>query len=136
MESAQGCNCNFSTSESDGSNNWQIICDTITDEDVQGNYPAFEYCNNLTDGNKNWYLPAIDEVLKINECSGEIDACIEEIKTAGFNADKLWYSLYAYGLWSSSNASDTKTWVSYNYKKQNENKSTNTYYYVRGVTKF
>ena len=45
IKSAQWYNKSVVTINSDGIDNWRVICDAVTDEDVIGNYPTFEYVN-------------------------------------------------------------------------------------------
>lgn len=101
--SAAGCNTNFVTdvdtplSYTDGSGNWQIICDNVTDANTEGYYPAFEYCNELTDGDKSWYLPARDELMTLYFNRTAVNSAIEKLPSG--TATKLptrgWF-------WSSS----------------------------------
>lgn len=96
-EHAQGYATKFSTSETDGSGNWQIICDNVTDADTQGNYPAFEYCNGLHDGGKTWYLPAINEFKEVYNNKAAINEAIGKLPSGTAT------TLPTYGwFWSSS----------------------------------
>ncbi|MBQ0162021.1 MAG: hypothetical protein KBS84_02530 [Treponema sp.] len=50
----------------DGRNNWETICEIVSDEDKTKSgksfYPAFKYCTELSKaGNGNWYIPSRDE---------------------------------------------------------------------------
>lgn len=70
LSTAEGSEINFETSEDDGSENWNIICDIVNDESVEeGNilYPAFYWSQTHTAGDRNWYLPAINELKAIAE---------------------------------------------------------------------
>lgn len=55
----------------DGRNNWETICEIVSDEDKTDEsdnsfYPAFKYCTELSkDGNGNWYIPSRDEAATI-----------------------------------------------------------------------
>ncbi|MBR6060748.1 MAG: InlB B-repeat-containing protein, partial [Spirochaetales bacterium] len=91
------------TSISDGSNNWQIICDAVSDEDVVGNYPAFEYVNSLGDG---WYLPAKDELNQIYTNKNLINNVISTLNSVGVSVTLL-EAIY----WSSSTVDGYNNWV-------------------------
>ncbi|MBR6060624.1 MAG: InlB B-repeat-containing protein [Spirochaetales bacterium] len=91
LQSADGRNKNPATSTSDGSGNWQIICNAVSDEDVAGNYPAFEYVNGLGSG---WYLPAKDELNAVYLNKTAINATLGVLSSAGVSVTTLgtgWY---------------------------------------------
>lgn len=62
---AEGSNKKFETSKDDGSENWNIICDNVNDQDGNNLYQAFTCFQDHTAGNQNWYLPAINELKAI-----------------------------------------------------------------------
>ena len=104
ITTADDYNCNPATSTSDGSNNWQTICDTVSDEDVAGNYPAFEYVNGLGSG---WYLPAKDELNAVYTNKADINAALTKLINAEVSAIPLGTSDY----WSSSSYDDDSAWI-------------------------
>lgn len=65
LENAEGSNKKFETSEDDGSKNWDVICDIVGDENENNLYQAFTWPQTHTAGNRNWYLPAINELKAI-----------------------------------------------------------------------
>jgi hypothetical protein len=99
LYTANGFNCNPATSTSDGSGNWQIICDTVSDETTDGNYPAFEYVNGLGSG---WYLPAKDELNAVYTNMADINAALIKLIDAEVSATLLGTNWY----WSSSSDSN------------------------------
>lgn len=86
-------------SYSDGSKNWQIICENEEIENIEGNYYAFEYCNSIKDGAKEWYLPSRDELLKIYFNKNAINAAIKKLNDNCVAALELQNTI---SLWSSS----------------------------------
>lgn len=126
-ECAEGYATKFSTNETDGSGNWQIICDNVTDENTEGNYPAFEYCNGLTDGGKSWYLPALNELKAVYTNKAAINVAIGKlpIGTATELPSNGWF-------WSSSQSNSDERYacpISFNNGNQNDG----TKYYVNNV---
>ena len=103
LQTAAGYNCNPDTSTSDGSSNWQIICEAVSDEDVADNYPAFEYVNNLGEG---WYMPAIDELNAIYTNKEDINTAITVLSNVGVSATPLGTNFY----WSSSSGNNGSAW--------------------------
>lgn len=65
LDTAEGYEKKFETSEDDGSENWNIICDNVDDENGTNCYMAFTCFQYHTAGNQNWYLPAINELKAI-----------------------------------------------------------------------
>ena len=103
LQTADGDYCNPATSTSDGSSNWQIICAAVSDEDVAGNYPAFEYVNGLGEG---WYLPAIDEFNTVYTNMAGISAALTNLINARVSATPLG----TYYYWSSSSGNNKSAW--------------------------
>ena len=99
-----------STSTSDGSGNWQIICDNVFDENVAGNYPAFEYVNGL---GSEWYLPAIDELKVVYANITAINASLIILRNAGVSVVTLGTQWY----WSSSTKSNVEYAYCYGFRK-------------------
>ena len=89
----------------DGSDNWQALCDAVSDEGTSGNYPAWEWVNayattaNLTvDYASGWYLPTVAELSMLYRVKDTVNSALEK---AGGTA------IADTGYWSSSqNASD------------------------------
>lgn len=95
-----------SLDDSTGSGNWQIYCNSVSDESNLDNYPAFKYCLSLNDGGKTWYLPAKDELSCISGSRLEsINNSLKELKENDISVDCLIESYY----WSSSKGSDTNS---------------------------
>ena len=95
------------TDDTDGSNNWQALCDAVSDEGTSGNYPAWEWVNtyaktaNLTgDYASGWYLPTLAELSMLYRVKDTVNSALE--KAGGTKiADE--------GYWSSSQyASNSK----------------------------
>ena len=88
------------TDDTDGSNNWQALCDAVSDEDTSGNYPAWEWVNtyattaNLT-GNyaSGWYLPTVAELSMLYRAKDTVNSALE--KAGGTEIADAFY-------WSSS----------------------------------
>ena len=97
LSSANGYKCDPATSTSDGSNNWQIICDAVSDENTVGNYPAFEYVNGLGAG---WYLPAKNELNQIYANKEVINTALNALSSGGITVTKFETDFY----WSSSSS--------------------------------
>lgn len=110
LETAQGYNIIFTTNTSDGSGNWKIICDIVDDENVPGNYPAFEYVNSLGSG---WYIPANSEASLILNNIDTINQAIDTLQAAGVSASDV----------------GTSMWTSCNYTTMDE-----AYYYYRATS--
>lgn len=137
--SADGSYKNFVTgvdtplSYTDGSGNWQIICDKVIDENTKGYYPAFEYCNELTDGGKSWYLPARDELMTLYFNRIAVNSAIENLPSG--TAIKLptdgWF-------WSSSQYAsyDISAWFIYFVDGNQGGNYKDSYGFVRGVAGF
>ena len=88
------------TGDLDGSDNWQALCDTVSDEGTSGNYPAWEWVNayattaNLT-GNyaSGWYLPTVAELSMLYRAKDTVNSALE--KAGGTKIADAYY-------WSSS----------------------------------
>lgn len=81
---AHGIYVIFNTSDDDGSKNWDVIVNAVPDAlDSEGkastNYPLFYYCDRLEEGNKKWYLPAKNELLKIYENKEIINKALSKL---------------------------------------------------------
>lgn len=120
LKTVQGCNINFAKdvekplSYIDGSVNWSLICKYVTDWNVSGNYPAFDYCNGLSQGGKKWYLPAKDELVAVSYNLNAINAAISKLPEG--TATTLPNGKYDWLLSSSQYAdTDVSPWVVYLY---------------------
>lgn len=77
----------------DGSGNWKKLCDAVNDEDIAGNYPAWEYANSYGNSLKGefssgWYLPSAYAISYISICKNVFQ------KVLGYSVgdDKYWTS--------------------------------------------
>ena len=129
LDTADGYNCNPATSTSDGSGNWQIICDAVSDETTDGNYPAFEYVNGLGSG---WYLPAKDELNAVYTNKADINAALTKLINAEVSATLLKTALY----WSSSSINTSSAWYQYFSSGGQCDDGKNCHYSVRAVRAF
>ena len=89
------------TGDLDGSDNWQALCDAVSDEETSGNYPAWEWVNayattaNLTgDYASGWYLPTVAELSMLYRVKDTVKSALEKVggtKIAD-DADELYWS--------------------------------------------
>ena len=91
------------TGDLDGSDNWQALCEAVSDEGTSGNYPAWEWVNayastaNLTeDYASGWYLPTVAELSMLYRAKDTVNAAL---KAAGGT------EIADTGYWSSSQGS-------------------------------
>ena len=98
------------TGDLDGSDNWQALCEAVSDEGTSGNYPAWEWVNayattaNLTgDYASGWYLPTVAELSMLYRVKATVNAAL---KAAGGT------EIADTGYWSSSQGSsdDYSAW--------------------------
>ncbi len=84
---------NFATfypgSDNDGSDNWDLLCAAVTDENISGRYPAFEYAASYgkTAGitgsySSGWYLPTIAELSYVYRNKNFINESLELVEGA------------------------------------------------------
>ena len=86
------------TGDTDGSDNWQALCDKVSDEDTSGNYPAWEWVNayattaKLTgDYASGWYLPTVAELSMLYRAKDTVNSALE--KAGGMEiADAVYWS--------------------------------------------
>ncbi len=76
-------------SDNDGSDNWSQLCAAVTDENISGRYPAFEYAesygktNGITGSySSGWYLPTIAELSYVYRNKNFINESLELIDGA------------------------------------------------------
>ena len=94
------------TDDTDGSDNWQALCNAVNDEDTSGNYPAWEWVNayattaNLTDDYASgWYLPTVAELSMLHRVKVTVNSALE--KAGGTEIVNANY-------WSSSQSADSE----------------------------
>ena len=101
------------TGDLDGSDNWQALCDTVSDEGTSGNYPAWEWVNayattaSLTgDYTSGWYLPTVAELSMLYRVKDIVNSALE--KAGGTKIADASNS----GYWSSSQSAskDNYAW--------------------------
>ena len=80
LETAEGSTKKFETSKDDGSENWNIICDNVNDQNETNYYMAFTCFQDHTAGNQHWYLPAINELKAIAANKEVIKTSIDLLK--------------------------------------------------------
>ena len=79
----------YAGSDNDGSDNWSQLCAAVTDENISGRYPAFEYAESYgkTAGitgsySSGWYLPTIAELSYVYRNKRYINESLELIDGA------------------------------------------------------
>ena len=94
------------TGDTDGSDNWQALCDAVSDEGTSGNYPAWEWVNayattaNLTDDYASgWYLPTVAELSMLYRVKDTVNSALE--KAGGTEIVDAYY-------WSSSQSASSE----------------------------
>ena len=88
------------TDDTDGSDNWQDLCDAVNDEDTSGNYPAWEWVNayatttaNLTgDYASGWYLPTVAELSMLYRAKNTVNSALEKAGGTEIADDLYWSS--------------------------------------------
>ena len=70
--------------DTDGKNNWAVLCDAVNDEGKTGNYPAWEWVNayassaSLTGECANgWYLPTVAELCMLYRAKDTVNAALD-----------------------------------------------------------
>ena len=98
------------TGDLDGSDNWQALCDAVSDEGTSGNYPAWEWVNayattaSLTgDYASGWYLPTVAELSMLYRVKDIVNSALEKaggtkIADAGYWSSSQDAS-FKYGAW-------------------------------------
>jgi len=104
--------------DTDGSDNWQALCDAVSDEETSGNYPAWEWVNayattaSLTgDYASGWYLPTVAELSMLYRAKDTVNSALEKaggtkIADTSYRSssqdasydDSAWDVGFAYGL--------------------------------------
>ncbi|WP_294431882.1 InlB B-repeat-containing protein [uncultured Treponema sp.] len=88
------------TGDTDGSDNWQALCEAVSDEGTSGNYPAWEWVNAYAttalltgDYASGWYLPTVAELSMLYRVKDTVNSALE--KAGGTEIANAYY-------WSSS----------------------------------
>jgi hypothetical protein len=122
------------TGDLDGSNNWQALCDAVSDEETSGNYPAWEWVNAYATKNSlagsytnGWYLPTLAELSMLYRVKDTVNSALE--KAGGTKiADAAYWS-------SSQNSSNYSTawevWFGDNYLLDEDKNKTRSVCAVR-----
>ena len=87
----------------DGSSNWDILCESVSDENKEGMYPAWEWVNAYVetyglagDFAEGWYFPSIAELsmlsIAINETDSVISDAISCVDGTPLSAAAYWSS--------------------------------------------
>ena len=83
--------------DTDGSDNWQALCDAVSDEGTSGNYPAWEWVNSYATENSltgttyanGWYIPTVAELCVLYRAvkaeSSLINSALEALDGSRFN---------------------------------------------------
>lgn len=100
LQTADGYGKNIALSPYNGTKSWENICDAVNDEDIAGNYPAFEYVNSLTEGGRDWYLPTSSTMTELLSIRNTINTSIQTLKGKGVDADLLVEASY----WTSNSS--------------------------------
>lgn len=71
--------------DKDGSDNWQALCDAVSDEGTSGNYPAWEWVNAYATENSlagsyanGWYLPTLAELSMLYRVKNTVNSALEK----------------------------------------------------------
>ena len=97
--------------DTDGSDNWQALCDAVSDEGTSGNYPAWEWVNayateNLLEGSyaNGWYLPTVAELCMLYREKDTVNSALEKASGTKIADEGYWSSSqlasYSNGAWS------------------------------------
>ena len=100
-------NSTYFDGDKDGSDNWQAICDFVSDEETAGNYPVWEWVNDYankqgshvknTAYESGWYMPTVAELSMVYRVMDSIQNALTEVGTP----------LNTYYYWTSSQIGDT-----------------------------
>ena len=104
------------TGDLDGSDNWQILCEAVSDEETGGNYPSWEWVNAYAKNNalsgeyaQGWYLPTVAELCMLYRQKDTVNAALE---AAG--GTKISDAGDCVAYWSSSQ-SPVDSWGDFNF---------------------
>lgn len=71
--------------DTDGSDNWQALCDAVSDEETSRNYPAWEWVNAYATENSlagsyanGWYLPTVAELSMLYRVKDTVNSALEK----------------------------------------------------------
>lgn len=80
--------------ESNGSSNWEKICEAVSDENTAGNYPAWEWVNaygttycEKTAFEKGWYMPTVAECYAFRKAQTTINTVLAKIGSFSFEKE-------------------------------------------------
>ena len=98
--------------DTDGSDNWQQVCSIVDDENISGNYPAWEWINsygsrNSITGNfeSGWYMPTVEELARLYGNKTLVNDVLEKLGGTPLEQSSDTY------YWTST-AGDDSTWTS------------------------
>jgi len=100
------------TGDTDGSDNWQALCDAVSDEGTSGNYPAWEWVNSYATANSitdtyasGWYIPTVAE-LSMHYRAVIADSSLINAALGAIGGFKINVAAY----WSSSAIGTSSAW--------------------------
>ena len=98
------------TGKTDGYDNWDKFCETVSDKDKSGNYPVWAWVNAYpkTDSlSGDWYLPSVAELAMMYLVKGTVNAALEKVdgtKIADDEFSAYWTSsqseFYSNDIWN------------------------------------
>ena len=101
----------YITGDLDGSDNWQALCEAVSDEGTSGKYPAWEWVNAYAKNNalsgeyaQGWYIPTLAEFCMLYRAKDTVNAALEaaggtEIADTGYWSSSQ-YSSYNNRAWN------------------------------------
>ena len=106
----------------DGSDNWKLLCEAVDDENVVGNYPAWEWANAYGENNnlkntayeKDWYIPAVGEFEMMKQNQDIINIALNNCGMDPLSSNKYWSSNQADSAAASSTLEESAFVVNLN----------------------
>ena len=87
------------TGDLNGSDNWQALCDAVSDEGTSGNYPAWEWVNAYATENSlagsyanGWYLPTVAELCMLYREKDTVNSALEKAGGTKIADEGYWSS--------------------------------------------